>query len=92
MLTHMNIEEVNIAGSLRRAGSALGYIHLVDSNRCGPGQGHLPFNEVLNALMDVGYDGYLSLECLPEPDAESAIKDSLSHVKNLLAEVVERRS
>jgi sugar phosphate isomerase/epimerase len=89
---HMNIEEVNIAASMRRAGSALGYIHLVDSNRCGPGQGHLPFGEVLNALVDVGYDGYLSLECLPKPDGERAIKNSLSYIKKLLAEVANRRS
>ena len=89
---HMNIEEVNIAASMRRAGSVLGYIHLVDSNRCGPGQGHLPFGEVLNALVDVGYDGYLSLECLPKPDAESAIKNSLSYIKELLAGVAMKRS
>jgi len=89
---HMNIEEVNIAASMRRAGSALGYIHLVDSNRCGPGQGHLPFGEVLNALIDVGYDGYLSLECLPKPDVERAIKNSLSYIKELLAEAAKRRS
>ena len=88
---HMNIEEVNIAASMRRAGSVLGYIHLVDSNRCGPGQGHLPFGEVLNALVDVGYDGYLSLECLPKPDAESAIKNSLSYIKELLAGVARKR-
>ena len=89
---HMNIEEVNIAASMRRAGSALGYIHLVDSNRCGPGQGHLPFGEVLNSLIEVGYDGYLSLECLPKPDAERAIKNSLSYIKELLAEVARKRS
>jgi sugar phosphate isomerase/epimerase len=88
---HMNIEEVNIAASMHRAGSVLGYIHLVDSNRCGPGQGHLPFGEVLNALIDVGYDGYLSLECLPKPDAESAIKNSLSYIKELLAGVARKR-
>lgn len=88
---HMNIEEVNIAASIRRADSALGYIHLVDSNRCGPGQGHLPFGEVLNALIDVGYEGYLSLECLPKPDAEGAIRNSLNFVKRLLAEAVDRR-
>jgi sugar phosphate isomerase/epimerase len=89
---HMNIEEVNIAASMRRAGSALGYIHLVDSNRCGPGQGHLPFGEVLSALIEVGYDGYLSLECLPKPDAERAIKNSLSYIKELLAGVANRKS
>jgi sugar phosphate isomerase/epimerase len=82
---HMNIEEVDLAASIRRAGKSLAYVHLVDSNRCAPGQGHLPFGEVLNALIDVGYDGYLSLECLPKPDAERAIKSSLRYIKKLLA-------
>ena len=84
---HMNIEEVDIGAGIRRAGSSLGYIHLVDSNRCGPGQGHIPFRDVLNALNDVGYDGYLSFECLPKPDAASALKSASSYVKKLLAEL-----
>lgn len=86
---HMNIEEVDIGASIRRAGNSLGYVHLVDSNRCGPGQGHLPFRDVLNALNDIGYDGYLSLECLPKPDADRAAKTSLSYVKKLLTEIIE---
>jgi sugar phosphate isomerase/epimerase len=52
----------------------------------------LPFDEVLNALVEVGYDGYLSLECFPKPDAERAIKNSLSYIKTLLAEVASRKS
>ena len=83
---HMNIEERDIAASIRRAGSSLGYVHLVDSNRCGPGQGHLPFREILRTLIDIGYDGYLSFECLPKPDVDHALKDSLSYVKKLLTE------
>jgi sugar phosphate isomerase/epimerase len=84
---HMNIEEVDVAASIRRAGNLLGYVHLVDSNRRGPGQGHLSFEEVLKALIDVGYDGYLSLECLPKPDAESAIKNSLKYIRKILAKL-----
>lgn len=87
---HMNIEEVDIAASIRRAGDSLGYVHLVDSNRCGPGQGHLAFREVLNALIDVNYDGFLSFECLPRPDVDSVLKNSLCYVKELLAEFATR--
>ena len=82
---HMNIEEADIAASIRRAGHSLGYVHLVDSNRCAPGQGHLPFEEVLHALVEIGYEGYLSFECFPKPDAGSAIKNSLKYIKKLLA-------
>ena len=81
---HMNIEEANIGASIRSAGISLGYVHLVDSNRCGPGQGHLAVSDVLRALMDIGYDGYLSFECLPKPDADRALRNSLSYVKTLL--------
>jgi len=82
---HMNIEQTDICESLRIAGSSLGYVHLVDSNRCGPGQGHLPVRDVLKTLIDIGYDGVLSFECLPEPDAESASKKSLEYVRGILA-------
>ena len=83
---HMNIEEQDIAASIRHAGVALGYVHLVDSNRRGPGQGHIPFGDVLNALSDIGYDGYLSFECLPKPDADHALENSLNYVNGLLSQ------
>jgi sugar phosphate isomerase/epimerase len=82
--SHMNIEEQDIVASIQNAGSALGYVHLVDSNRCGPGQGHLPFREILNMLAEIGYDGYLSFECLPKPDVDRVLQDSLSYVNKLL--------
>jgi 5-keto-L-gluconate epimerase len=84
---HMNIEEPDITAGIRRAGTRLGYIHLVDSNRCGPGQGHLPFRDILKAAADGGYTGYVSFECLPKPDVQSALKHSLRFVKNLLTEL-----
>ncbi|MGD8520619.1 MAG: sugar phosphate isomerase/epimerase family protein [Desulfobacterales bacterium] len=84
---HMNIEEVDMGASIRSAGNLLGYVHLVDSNRWGPGQGHIAFREVLKALLDVEYDGFLSFECLPQPDLDSALRNSIGYVKKLLAEL-----
>ena len=81
---HMNIEEVDIGAGFRRAGSKLGYVHLVDSNRQLPGQGHLPMREVLRSLADIGYDGCLSFECLPSPDGESSLERALSFVRESL--------
>lgn len=37
--------------------------------------------------MDIGYDEYLSFECLPKPFADSALRNSLSYVKTLLDEL-----
>lgn len=71
---HMNIEERSFADTIRRAGSRLGYVHLVDSNRLAPGQGHLPFGSILQALDDIGFNGPMVAEVMPLPDAASAAR------------------
>jgi sugar phosphate isomerase/epimerase len=81
---HMNIEEVDFVEALKRAGNRLGYVHLVDSNRCGPGMGHLPFGKIMAGLSEMAYKGYLSFECLPLPDGETAARESIGYVKKLL--------
>lgn len=74
---HMNIEEVDMAASLRRAGAHLGHVHMVDSNRWVPGRGHLDLVGILRALADSGFAGYLSLEALPLPDPDTAVREGL---------------
>ena len=69
---HMNIEEVNIAESLKKAKDWLGHIHLADSNRFLPGQGHTDFRPLFKLLSEINYKGYMALECgiLGEPEEE----------------------
>jgi sugar phosphate isomerase/epimerase len=62
---HMNLEEVSIPDAFRAAGPYLQHVHLADSNRAAPGAGHLDFRPIMQALVDVGYDGYVSFELLP---------------------------
>jgi RpiB/LacA/LacB family sugar-phosphate isomerase len=57
---HMNIEEVNIFEAFQNVGDYLGYVHLADSNRLAPGQGHIDFTKVFQALSSVVYQGYIS--------------------------------
>jgi sugar phosphate isomerase/epimerase len=71
---HMNIEEVSITDAIRQTGSRLGYMHLVDSNRRAPGQGHLPFDSILHVLDDIGFAGPLVAEVMPLPDDETAAR------------------
>jgi len=77
---HMNIEEIDLAASLRAAGRLIGHVHLADTNRRAPGHGHLDVARVLAALDDIGYEGYLSFEVLPLPDAAAAIRDGIDTV------------
>lgn len=62
---HMGIEEADIAASIRSAGSRLAHVHLADSNRAAPGQGHIDFVPIVEALRDVDYQGVCSFELLP---------------------------
>lgn len=40
---HMNIEEADIASSIREAGKFVAHIHLADSNPVRPDRGHVDF-------------------------------------------------
>jgi sugar phosphate isomerase/epimerase len=60
---HMSIEEANLAQSLTLAASRLGHVHLADSNRRLPGQGHLDFVPIFRTLRKTGYQGWLAIEC-----------------------------
>lgn len=69
---HMNIEDPSISGALINHASLIKYIHLADSNRHAPGQGHIDFDEVFRGLSLSGFDGWASIEILPYPDPNSA--------------------
>jgi len=62
---HMAIEEESIAEAYRRAGKDLFHVHFADSNRAAPGRGHTDFKPIVQALKDIGYQGYISFELLP---------------------------
>lgn len=76
-LFHMNIEEADIARSLREAGDKLGYVHFADSNRQAVGFGHTNIPPIIQALHSIGYNGYLSAEVLPLPDSGTAASQTL---------------
>jgi sugar phosphate isomerase/epimerase len=80
-LFHMNIEEANIAGALRFAGSRLGHLHFADSNRRAIGFGHTDMAPVVEALRDISYSGYISGEILPAPDSDAAAKQTIASFK-----------
>ncbi|MEO5920484.1 MAG: sugar phosphate isomerase/epimerase family protein [Pseudolysinimonas sp.] len=68
---HMSIEEVDIGRAIREAGARIQHVQLGDSNRLEPGAGHYDWDETLTALDDIGYDGWLAMECgLSGPPAE----------------------
>ncbi len=83
---HMNIEERSPEGAIRQAGAAgrLFHVHLGDSNRLPPGQGHIDFAGVVRALREVDYGGALCAELLPLPDPDTAARQTAAHMLPLL--------
>ncbi len=84
---HMNIEEVSIEDSVREHAGRLTHIHLADSNRRVPGMGHLDFHSILSALKEIGYQGYLGLECLPAPEAQKSAEHAFRYLGEMMANI-----
>jgi sugar phosphate isomerase/epimerase len=81
---HMNIEDPIIEDSIRACGLRIFHFHVADSNRWYPGAGHLDFRSILKTLNSTGYQGWVSGEFLPQPDAETAAQNSIAHLRNIL--------
>ena len=59
---HMNIEERNFRDPLLACGDRLGYIHIGESNRGYLGTGTIDFDEIFDALIEMGYAGAVTFE------------------------------
>lgn len=94
---HMNIEEKNLGAAIRLAGDNLGHLHTCGSDRGTPGNDHLDWEEIRQALDSVNYDGDLVIESFTqdvkviakaaaiwrkiEPSNESIAVDGLQFLK-----------
>lgn len=84
---HMNIEEPSLEESIRITGDRLFHVHVSDSNRWYPGAGHIDFKGVIAALRDINYQGYVSGEFMPRPDAETAGQKAIEYLRPLVTGV-----
>ena len=80
---HMNIEEPMIEDSIRACGDRIFHFHVADSNRWYPGAGHLDFKAILGTLAATGYQGFVSGEFKPLPDADMAAERSIGYLRGL---------
>lgn len=88
---HMNIEDAQIGASLTKHAALVRYIHLADSNRWAPGWGHLDFDDVFEGLRKADFDGWSSIEILPEPDPDSAARKAAETILPMIEEYNQRR-
>ena len=72
---HMSIEESDPAAAIRATSRDLVNLHLADSNRRAVGDGRLDWPAILAALLEIGYQGPLTLEpAPPEPNLSLAVR------------------
>lgn len=96
---HMNIEEKNIPGAIRRASGRIVEFHACSSDRGTPGEDHLPWADIASALRDARFSGPVVIEAFTprireiaravsiwRPLAESENRlaaDGLAHLKRI---------
>jgi D-psicose/D-tagatose/L-ribulose 3-epimerase len=59
---HANIEEKDISAGYRTVGKHLKHVHTCENDRGIPGSGHVEWDSVFQALRDLKYDGWLTIE------------------------------
>ncbi len=82
-LFHMNIEESDLAAPIIAAGARLGHVHVADNNRLEPGSGCLDTSTSLAALAQIGYVGFLTLECRLSGPAPEILPASVRYLRGL---------
>ncbi len=82
---HMNLEEVNIPDAIKEAGWHIGHVHLGDSNRLLPGQGHTDFKSGFTALKNIGYTGFMALECSISGNPEEAFPKCIHFLEDTMS-------
>lgn len=59
---HGNMEELNLPQAVRDAGNAVKHVHISENTRGIPGTGCAVPQEFFQALQDIDYDGWLTIE------------------------------
>ena len=82
---HMMLEETDFRKAIRTAGNRLGYFHVADSTRWYPGSGNLDLSAIMDALKEIEYDGYVTIECFRHGDGEATAEKGLEYLKQITA-------
>lgn len=83
-LYHVQIMEGNLIETLRANLPAIGHIHIADvPGRQEPGTGEINFPNVLRALKDLRFPGYVGMEYIPSKDAMATLRAVRQMVQRL---------
>ena len=84
----MSTESTPIPDLIRANRDVLAHFHVNDPNRQGPGFGTLDFHPILQALGEIDYRGWVSVEVFDyTPGVERLARESLEYMQQCLADL-----
>jgi sugar phosphate isomerase/epimerase len=84
----MSSESTPIPDIIKTCARHLAHFHANDPNLLGPGMGEVKYEPIIQALRDVGYSGYLSVEVFDfKPGAEHIARESIRYMKQVCGDV-----
>ena len=81
---HMNIEEKSLTQPIYDCGTQLRHVHLCESNGGVFGTGRVDFSAVLQALSNIGYDGFGSVKVYRQATMEEAARTSIEALQRAM--------
>jgi len=84
----MSSEAIPIAQVIRESRDWIAHFHANDPNLLGPGMGEVVFDPIFEALKEIAYDGWVSVEVFRyEPGIETICEESMRYMREVEARV-----
>ncbi len=73
---HANIEEKDPVGCIIKTAKNINHIHISENDRGTPGKGNIPWKETFNAIKEIQWNGWLTIEAFGRalPDLAAATR------------------
>jgi sugar phosphate isomerase/epimerase len=84
----MSTESIPIPDLIRQHAGLLEHFHANDPNKRGPGMGDVDFVPIFQALQEINYPGWVSVEVFDyTPGVEALARESIEYMRSVLAKL-----